>query len=138
MKYGELMAGLRKGSPGHLYLLAGEESYFIEKAKERLLQCFFPDGYQKEDVQVLEEGTSLSEIMEAVETVPFFLDKNVIVVKAAGLFKDKKNEDEGKSGRKAGSAEERFLARLKNLPEFSYVIFELHGKLDACEGYNST
>ena len=130
MKYGELMAGLRKGSPGHLYLLAGEESYFIEKAKERLLQCFFPDGYQKEDVQVLEEGTSLSEIMEAVETVPFFLDKNVIVVKAAGLFKDKKNEDEGKSGRKAGSAEERFLARLKNLPEFSYVIFELHGKAD--------
>ena len=50
MKYGELMAGLRKGSPGHLYLLAGEESYFIEKAKERLLQCFFPTGYQKEDV----------------------------------------------------------------------------------------
>ena len=69
MKYGELMAGLRKGSPGHLYLLAGEESYFIEKAKERLLQCFFPTGYQKEDVQVLEEGASLSEIMEAVETV---------------------------------------------------------------------
>ena len=130
MKYGELMAGLRKGSPGHLYLLAGEESYFIEKAKERLLQCFFPTGYQKEDVQVLEEGASLSEIMEAVETVPFFLDKNVIVVKAAGLFKDKKNEDEGKSGRKSGSGEERFLALLKNLPEFSYVIFELHGKAD--------
>ena len=34
MNYGELMAGLRKGSPGHLYLLAGEESYFIEKAKQ--------------------------------------------------------------------------------------------------------
>ncbi|MGM9540672.1 DNA polymerase III subunit delta [Anaerovibrio sp.] len=130
MKYGELMAGLRKGSPGHLYLLAGEEGYFIEKAKERLLQCFFPDGYQKEDVQVLEDGVSLSEIMEAVETVPFFLDKNVIIVKAAGLFKDKKADGEEKSGGKSGGAEERFFALLKNMPEFSYVIFELQGKPD--------
>ena len=130
MKYGELMAGLRRGSPGHLYLLAGEESYFIEKAKGRLLQCFFPNGYQKEDIQVLEEGASLSEIMEAVETVPFFLDKNVIIVKAAGLFKDKKSEDEAKSGKKTGGAEERFFALLKNMPDFSYVIFELHDKPD--------
>lgn len=130
MKYGELMAGLRRGSPSHLYLLAGEESYFIEKAKERLLQCFFPDGYQKDDIQVLEEGASMSEIMEAVETVPFFLDKNVIIVRAAGLFKDKKAEGDEKNGGKSGGAEGRFFELLKNLPEFSYVIFELHGKPD--------
>lgn len=130
MKYGELMAELRGGSPGQLYLLAGEESYFIEKARERLLQCLFPAGYSREDIQVLEEGASLHEIMEAVETVPFFAEKNVIIVRGAELFKDKKSDSGEKSGKKNGGVEERFLHLLQNLPEFSYVIFELYGKID--------
>ena len=32
MKYGPFMAALRKGEAKHVYLLAGEEHYYIEKA----------------------------------------------------------------------------------------------------------
>lgn len=130
MKYGEMMAELRGGSPGHLYLLAGEEGYFIDKARERILQRLFPAGYGREDIQVLEEGASLNEIMEAIETAPFFLDKNVIIVRAADIFREKKSAGGENTGKKSGGAEERFLALLKNLPDFSYVIFELHDKID--------
>ena len=43
MKYGELMVALRRGPLPHVFLLAGEEHYYIEKARERLLQLLFPD-----------------------------------------------------------------------------------------------
>ena len=118
MKYGELMAGLRGGKTSHLYLLAGEEGYYIDKAKEALLKIW---QCPVEDVQVA-DGASLSEIMTMAESVPFLTDKNVILVKSASLFKDK-----GEVGKKL---EEKFFAMLQNLPEFSYVIFEYHGKPD--------
>ena len=118
MKYGELMAGLRGGKTSHLYLLAGEEGYYIDKAKEALLKIW---QCPVEDVQVA-DGASLSEIMAMAESVPFLTDKNIILVKSASLFKDK-----GEVGKKL---EEKFFAMLQNLPEFSYVIFEYHGKPD--------
>ena len=119
MKYGELMAGLRGGKTSHLYLLAGEESYYIDKAREALLKVW---QCSTEDVQAV-DGASLSEIVALVESVPFLTDKNVVLVKAAPLFKDK---GEGSSKK----IEEKFLALLHNMPEFSYVIFEYHGKPD--------
>lgn len=119
MNYGELMAGLRQGKIGHLYLLAGEEAYYIDKAREALLKTW---QCPMEDVQVA-DGTSLSEIMTLVESVPFLTDKNVVWVKSAALFKDK-----GESSSK--KLEEKFHAMLQNIPEFSYVIFEYHGKPD--------
>ena len=118
MKYGELMAGLRGGRTSHLYLLAGEEGYYIDKAKEALIKIW---QCPVEDVQVA-DGASLSEIMTMAESVPFLTDKNVILVKSASLFKDK--------GEGSKKLEEKFFAMLQNLPEFSYVIFEYHGKPD--------
>lgn len=119
MKYGELMAGIRGGKTGHLYLLSGEESYYIDKAREALLQAW---QCNMEDVQTV-DGASLSEIMTLVESVPFLTDKNVVLVKAAALFKDK---GEGSSKK----LEEKFFAMLHNMPDFSYVIFEYRGKPD--------
>ena len=50
MNYGEFMAFHRKNPAGRLYLLAGEEGYYIEKAKKRLLEMLFPDGVNIEDI----------------------------------------------------------------------------------------
>lgn len=129
MKYGELMAELGRGHIGHLYLLAGEESYYIDKARSRLLAAL---NCAKEDVQAFEEGTSAGELMAAIEQVPFFVDKNVVLVRAGSFFKDKKAEpdDKEKAKSKGKSSEERLWELLRNLPDFSYVIFEYHGKAD--------
>ena len=55
MNYGELMAGLRQGKIGHLYLLAGEEAYYIDKAREALLKIW---QCPMEDVQVADDTIS--------------------------------------------------------------------------------
>lgn len=123
MKYGELMASLRQGKLDHLYLLAGEEGYFIDKAEAKLLDVL---GCQRDDVQVLDESSPVMEIVGAIEAVPFFTDKNVVIVRAGGLFKDRKPEAEGKKK----SPEDVLYKLLANVPEFSYVIFTLHGKVD--------
>lgn len=134
MNYGELMVSLQKGQPGHLYLLAGEESYYIDKAEQRLLQCLLPADYSEQDYQVIEDGAPISDIIGAIEAAPFFLDKNVLVVKAASLFKEKKqgsNQAEKAKGRKKVlTPEEKLLEVISNLPDFSYVIFEVRGKAD--------
>lgn len=134
MNYGELMVSLQKGQPGHLYLLAGEESYYIDKALQRLLQSLLPAGYTEQDYRIIEDGAPISEIIGAIETAPFFLDKNVIVVKAASLFKEKKQAEQQevkvKGRKKTLTPEERLLQVLSNIPEFSYVIFEVRSKAD--------
>ena len=127
MKYGELMAGLGRKGPGHLYLLTGEESYYIDKARERLLGLLH---CSRDEVQLFEEGAAASEIIAAIETVPFLVEKNVIIVRAGALFKDRKAEGEkaGISGHRR--AEDRLPELLQRLPDFSYVIFEYHGRAD--------
>ncbi|WP_027405798.1 DNA polymerase III subunit delta [Anaerovibrio sp. RM50] len=135
MNFGELKTRLKKGDMSRLYLLSGEESYYIQKAEEAILKALFPQGHNVEDVQIV-EGSSLSiiDFVTMVETVPFFSPKNVIIVKDALWFKAKKSGDkegEDKSLAKKGAAtEERLYELFANMPDFSIVIFELRGKAD--------
>ena len=133
MKYGELMASLHKNQPGHLYLLTGEEGYFIDKAEKKLLELLFPQGYTKDDIQVVNDGAGLSEVMNSIETMPFFTDKNVVLVRVDSLFKEtgaSNTTDKAGNGKKTNSLESRFHQALGNIPEYSYVIFEYRGKVD--------
>lgn len=140
MKLGELRTRLKKGDISHLYLLAGEEAYYIKKAEEAILQTLFPSGYNTEDVQIV-DGSSLSanELVSMVETVPFFSPKNVIIVRDAIMFKAKKrgtdkeeepDEEEQPVISDNTVGEERLYKLFANMPEFSFVIFELRGKAD--------
>ena len=135
MNFGELKTRLKKGDISRLYLLSGEESYYIQKAEEAILNTLFPTGCNVEDVQLV-DGTSLSivDFVGMVETVPFFSPKNVIIVRDAIMFKAKKsaeNEAAGKDSAKQASAmEERLYKLFANMPDFSIVIFELRGKAD--------
>jgi DNA polymerase-3 subunit delta len=45
MNFGELKTRLKKGDISRLYLLSGEESYYIQKAEEAILNTLFPKGY---------------------------------------------------------------------------------------------
>ena len=49
------MAGLQKGALKHVYLLTGEERYYIEKARERLFARLFAD--QQEATGALQKLT---------------------------------------------------------------------------------
>ena len=134
MNFGELKTRLKKGDISQLYLLSGEEAYYIQRAEEAILNTLFPEGYNVEDVQIV-DGTSLSiiDFVGMVETVPFFSPKNVIIVRDAVMFKakNKGGEAAGKDSAKQASAKEERLYKLfANMPDFSIVIFELREKAD--------
>ncbi len=130
MKFGEFMAALQKGSPKHVYLLGGEEHYYIEKARNRILEKLFPGGEGlQESLQRIDGDAGLETLMGMVETAPFFADKNVILWKNAPLFRERKagNGAEETAGERAKKTVDRkmdrFLNLLSDMPEYSYLIF---------------
>ncbi len=64
MKYGEFMASLRQTGMKHVFLLAGEEPYFINKVEKRLLTVLFPEAQEKEEgLQRVEDNISPGALM---------------------------------------------------------------------------
>lgn len=134
MNFGELKAKLKKGNMSQLYLLSGEESYYIEKGEKAILAALFPNGYNVEDVQIVDGNVSINEIISMIETVPFFSTRNVIVFRDAAIFRAAKRgtEDEGDKAqaKKKDPAETRLCSLFANMPDFSVVIFEVRGRAD--------
>lgn len=130
MKFGEFMAGLQKEDLKHVYLLAGEERYYIEKAREKLLARLFANQQEQDGaLQKLNGAVEMDDLIGLIETAPFFASKNVLVIQDSSLFKEHKDETDSK---KAGRDKklERLLTTLANMPEYSYVIFVQNGKAD--------
>lgn len=136
LKYGEFMAALRKGLGKHVYLLAGEEHYYIEKAEERILDGLFPGGMaeRQDALQSIHGDLDSDALVGLIESAPFFADKNVILLKGAGWFKEKKSNEADKTGKKtknpAAKKEERLIKTLQDMPSYSYVIFVSNEKAD--------
>lgn len=137
LRYGEFMTALRRGNHKHVYLLCGEENYYIEKAKERILELLFPGGQGIEDsLQQVEGDMDADELIGRIGTAPFFTDKNVVLLKNTTLFRGKKagaEEEKGIEGKKGAERDkktERLGNFLSDMPEYAYVIFLSKEKAD--------
>ena len=129
MKFGDFMASLQRGDLKHVYLLAGEEHYYIEKAQERILSRLFANPQEQgEAMQKISGVVDSDDLVGLIETAPFFASKNVLLLQDTSLFKDKNEGEEKKAGK--DKKLERLLATLADMPEFSYVIFVQNGKAD--------
>lgn len=129
MKFGDFMASLQRGELKHVYLLAGEEHYYIEKAQERILSRLFANPQEQgEAIQKISGAVDSDDLVGLIETAPFFASKNVLLLQDTSLFKDKNEGEEKKAGK--DKKLERLLATLADMPEFSYVIFVQNGKAD--------
>lgn len=131
MKYGEFMAALHRGVP-HVTLLAGEETYYIEKAEKAILRALLSDGEDAADaVQYLERDPSPYALSAILETTPFLTEKSVVVLRDTSLFREKKGaEGEAPKGKAKDKEMERLLQALADMPETNYVIFESRAKAD--------
>ena len=132
MKFNEFMGTLRKTAPKHVYLLSGEESYYIDKAKERILSLLFPEEGERADSLLRMEGeVDLEELAGMLGTVPLFASKTVVLVEHTNLFRERKSaeaskEEKGHRDKKL----ERLLSFLQDMPESSYLIFVTKEKAD--------
>ena len=109
MKFKEFMTAL-DGGLKNVYLLCGEENFFIDKAREKIFQRLNVDATTELVIIDCDSKPALSEIISTIDSSPFFGGKNVVLVKNATIF----------------SAEKR-IERLENILQdmqpTNYVIF---------------
>ena len=129
MKFNEFMGALRKEIP-HVCLLAGEEHYYVDKAVDAMKRRLFPDGAGEDAIERVSGDMDIDQLIGLVETVPFFSDKNVIIVQeppffkaAGGKKKDTQATDSAKGKKTADKKIERLQQLIASPPSFSYVIF---------------
>ena len=69
----------------HVYLLSGEETFYIDKAREKIFEKL---QVEKSDVTTLDYNNKipLQEIISTIDSAPFFNPKNVVLVKNAPFF----------------------------------------------------
>ena len=132
MKFGEFMASLQKAELKHVYLLAGEEHYYIDKALSRLFaKLFTSEQEQQASLQKLTGTMDMDDLVGLIETAPFFAPINVLLLQDSSLFKQKQDDGEQKKVDTGKNKKlERLLAVLADMPEFSYVIFVQNNNVD--------
>lgn len=130
------MEELKKATLKNVYLLAGEETYFIERAKEALFARLFPNGdEQKQDgLEVLSGDVDMEKLIGEIQRMPFFTEKNVLLVKDFSLFRERSTEvndpagekkETASKGKKKNSAEDHLYELLADMPDTTVLIFEV-------------
>jgi len=131
MNYPEFMASLAKGALPHVFLLAGEESYYTRRAEEAILRRLLPTPEERADALIrYEEMPSIDVLMESLETAPFFTDKIVVLVRDAAIFRAGKKKDEEDLSSSKDTHADRLITLLSDLPSTTYAVFTLDAKPD--------
>ena len=133
MNCADFMASLAKGELPHVFLLAGEESYYIRRAEEAILRRLLPNEDERADALIrYEEMPPIETLMEALETAPFFTDKMVVLVRDAAVFRagKKKEQDDDDAPASKDTGTDRLAALLADLPPTTYAVFTLGAKPD--------
>jgi len=94
----------------HVYLLSGEETFFIDKAREKILSRLGVDKATELVTFDCDTKPALADILTAIDSAPFFSARNVVLVKNATFFSAEKKS-------------ERLENILKDMQPTNYVIF---------------
>ena len=141
VKFNEFMGKTRSGELPHVFLLAGEEHYYLDKARERILGRLFPEGGQQDGLEKLKGEVSPVTLAGMLEEVPFFTPRHIVIVEDSTLLRPAKkgadaeaeDKDKAPAGRKRGGKDEplaQLIATLQNMPDYSYGIFISHARVD--------
>ena len=119
----------------HVYLLSGVESYYIDRGVEDILSRLFKKNEDRNEGLVkidCDKKADINEIIAAIETAPFFAEKNVVLVKNTTLFKTKAatSDDESKSSKRKDPTTERLINVLSDMLDTNYVIFTTNETTD--------
>lgn len=99
---------IRKKEFQHIYLLYGEEAYLRHQYRDKLKQAICPEGDEMNISRFQGKSTSVTEVLDLAETLPFFAERRLIIIENSGWFK---------------SASEGLPEKLKELPDTTYLIF---------------
>lgn len=77
---------IKKGELSPVYLLVGEEGYFIDETVKRLKEAIGPEEEIEMSTFDLEE-TPVDAVMDEADTIPFFSERKLIIAKNASFLK---------------------------------------------------
>lgn len=109
MKFKEFMSALDSGIK-NVYLLCGVETFFIDKAREKILTRLNVDRATELVTFDCDSKPALGDLISAIDSSPFFGSKNVVLVKNATFFSAEKKF-------------ERLENILRDMQPTNYVIF---------------
>ncbi len=127
MSYINTIAAVNKGVIKPMYLIHGEEVYFARRLEQAIVKALLGPEEQEMNLHIINGDPQLQELINLIETVPFFGGRKVIVIRNSGLFCSRKgtgNAAEGDAG------DERLLHVLGNFPDYSNIIFMTADKVD--------
>lgn len=127
MNVKEVIRDMDAGRLKPVYLLYGEERYYARQVERALLDAALPPEERDMGLRVFEQEPSVPELVQAVESVPFFGGKNVIIVRDTKLFRSGKGEEGQESTEKADA---RLLNCLEHIPETTHLLFMAGNKVD--------
>ena len=127
MTFHAFMDALEKEKFLHLYLLAGEESYYIERARKRILEHIFPDGVDSNLITRLSASANPEEVLETLRATSLFSPINVVIAPGTLL---KEGKQAGDALKHKDTSEERLIKELGALPEGVFLIIEMREKPD--------
>ncbi len=99
---------LKTGNFRQVYLLYGEEDYLKKQYKDRFVKAMVPEGDTMNYSYFEGKKTSVAEVTDLAETMPFLAERRLIVLEDTGFFK---------------TASPELADYLKEMPETTCMIF---------------
>lgn len=145
MSYKTFSNQIKSGDIKSIYLLYGQESYLLDKAKE-LLQDSVVTAFPELNYIILDGDTiTVEQLQNACETFPFGSEKKLVVVKHPGFLKranNKKDEEDeveqseiereqkqDGSPKKEAGEQKRYMELFSELPESCCLLLLYYGEL---------
>lgn len=83
---------LKSGQFKNIYLLYGDEAYLKKIYKDRFTKAMLPEGDTMNYAYYEGKGINPKEVIDLAETMPFFAERRLIVLKNTGFFKNSASE----------------------------------------------
>lgn len=116
MNYTEALKQLRTKQLKPIYLITGEELYLAEKYLKNLLALLNPSN-DPEAVQYFDSTCDLKALIQALDSAPFFSERNIVIAKDLKIFHEKATTNEK-------SSDALFLDYLSKIPDYSILILQ--------------
>lgn len=129
MGYAEVIAELKKGQVRSIYLLYGEEVYFMNQIERAIISAVLKPEEIDMNLLSLDKDPSVSELVSLIESVPFMGGKNVIHIRGTALLRQRKHSG-GEQMEASDKAEERLIKVIGNMPDYTHLILSTTDKVD--------
>ncbi len=129
MSYIAVLEQIKKGQIKSIYLLHGEEVYFMRQIEQAVIKAVLAPDEMEMNLVMLEREPSVNELRSLIETVPFMGGKNVIVVRGTSLFRPKK-KGSAEEDEVVDKGDDHLLELITNIPDYAHVILSTTDKVD--------